>query len=132
MNFLTRNALFSPIFAIYPAIRLLALSSLLLITMTACSAVQNVGDTAPKGRSFLELLVEPNTAEIFVDEEYAGVVAGWHEQIVLVAPGTRKIELRAAGYITQRFDLDFSVDEQVTLELKMQRELPSLDDDVDE
>lgn len=114
------------------SIRLIAISTIMLMTLTACSAVQRVGDSAPKGRGFLELLVDPKDAEIFVDEQYSGVVAGWHEQIVPVAPGTRKIELRAAGYITQRFDLDFGVDEQVTLELKMQRELPNLDDDTDE
>ncbi len=102
------------------------------MTLTGCSGMQFVGDSAPKGRGFLELLVEPKEAEVFVDEEYSGVVAGWHEQIVPVAPGMRKIELRAAGYITQRFDLDFSVDEQVTLELKMQRELPNLDDETGE
>lgn len=122
MNFSMKNPLS---LCFLPLLFLISLS----ITLSACSAVQRIGEHGPQGRGFLELLVEPNDAEVFIDEEYAGIIAGWHEQIVPVAPGPRKIELRAEGYITQRFDLTFAVDEQVTLELRMQREYPDIFDE---
>lgn len=90
----------------------------------ACSAVQTTPDRGPRG--YLELQVEPSSAEVFIDEQYAGVVEGWGNQTIPVEPGVRRVELRAPGYYTQRFDLEIGAHELVTLELKME---PTFDDE---
>lgn len=97
------------------------------LCLSACSAVQRVSDQGPGPRGYLELLIEPPDAEVFIDEQYQGIVAGWVEQIVPVPAGRRMVELRAPGYIAQRFDIEVGVDEQVTLELHMEREFETVD-----
>lgn len=47
-------------------------------------------------------------------------------QTVPVSPGLRRVELKARGYITQRFDLDIQDGEILTLTLRMERRLDEL------
>ncbi len=75
-------------------------------------------------QSYLELKVDPATAEIYIDDEYHGVVEGWREQVVPIAPGYRRLELRAQGYLPQRFDLDVNEDTWLTLRVKLE---PAID-----
>ena len=80
----------------------------------------------------LRLEVEPTTAMIWVDGEYFGQVDGWMSKTVRLRLGTRRIELQAKGFMTQRFDIDVVNDEEVTLRLTMQPEWDDGDDDVPE
>lgn len=82
-----------------------------------------MSDRDSTGRGFLQLLVEPDHAEIVLDSEYQGLVSGWLDGVIPVRPGVQRLELRADGYMTQRFDLSVAANEQVTLELSMEREL---------
>ena len=75
-------------------------------------------------QSYLELQVEPTTAEIYIDDEYQGVVEGWRQQVVPIRSGYRRLELRAQGYITQRFDLDVEADSWLTLRVQLE---PAID-----
>lgn len=101
---------------------LLALGSL----SSGCTAVKRIPDDRETGTAYLRLDVEPTTTKIFVDSHYRGIVAGWVQQTVPVASGQRMVELRADGYITRRFDIDFDPGEQVTLEVDMERTLDEM------
>ena len=90
-----------------------------------CTSVQTVSD---EEESYLELDVEPANAQIYLDGDYHGTVDGWHHQVVPVEPGARRVELRAHGYITQRFDIDVPPGRWLTLRVRMERSIESLDD----
>lgn len=91
---------------------------------SGCTAVQSVSNQGPRaGASFLELDVEPETAELYVDGDYKGKVAGWAEGIVPLEPGQRRIKVVAEGYVTRRFDVQLEAGESKTLSLEMEREL---------
>jgi hypothetical protein len=89
----------------------------------SCSAVQSLTDRDGARRGYLELIVEPETVEVFINSEYQGLVSGWRGGVIPVVPGMQRVELRAEGYMTQRFDLGVAPNELVTLELTMEREL---------
>lgn len=78
---------------------------------------------AKAGRGLLRLDVEPKTAEVFVNDEYRGVITGWRGETIPMPSGQHMVEIRAEGYITQRFDIEVFADEEVTLTLKMERQL---------
>ncbi len=85
--------------------------------LLGCTAIQPIDD---RQEAFLELLVVPDTAEIFIDDEYVGVVNRWARQTVPVEAGYRRLELRADGYLTQRFDLDVTPGNMHTLRVRME------------
>ena len=74
------------------------------------------------GRAFLELQVSPPTAEVFVDDEYSGVVNRWAGQTMPIRPGSRRVELRAEGYLSQRFDVEVVEGQMHTLRVRMEPE----------
>lgn len=90
----------------------------IIALFAGCSAVQPMAE--PDDQSYLELDVEPPTAEIYIDDDYSGTVAGWREQVVPIAPGQRRVELRAEGYIAQRFDVDVGDGRWLTLRVRME------------
>jgi len=94
-----------------------------VVVFAGCSGMQTMSERDSTRRGFLQLLVEPDHAEIFIDSEYQGLVSGWLDGVIPVRPGVQRLELRADGYMTQRFDLSVAANEQVTLELFMEREL---------
>ncbi len=96
-----------------------------LVVVVSCLFVFGCGTTskAKAGRGLLRLDVEPKTAEVFVDDEYRGVISGWRGSTMPMTSGVHMVEIRAEGYITQRFDIEVFADEEVTLTLKMEREL---------
>jgi hypothetical protein len=75
--------------------------------------------TAP-GRGYLVLNVQPASAEVFIDSNYLGIVNGWRDRTIPLASGDRRVEVRADGFITQRFDILIRTDEQVVLTLEME------------
>ncbi|MFU8803807.1 MAG: hypothetical protein ACNA8W_08380 [Bradymonadaceae bacterium] len=85
-----------------------------------------MSDRDSSRRGYLQLLVEPAHAEVFLNSEYQGMVNGWLGGVIPVVPGVQRLELQASGYMTQRFDLSVEANEQVTLELVMERELEDL------
>ena len=91
--------------------------------VAACSGIQPIDDPADSDESYLELEVEPETAEIYVDDDYQGTVDGWRDQVVPVEPGERRIELRAEGYITQRFDVEANEGRWVTLRARLEPDI---------
>ncbi len=91
-----------------------------------CTAVQRIPDRH-SGPAYLRLDVEPDTTKIFIDSHYRGIVKGWVQQTVPVPSGKRRVELRADGYITRRFDVALAAGEQVTLRVNMERSLDDLD-----
>jgi len=91
---------------------------------SGCTAVQSVSDQhQPADASYLELDIEPDTAELYVDGDYKGKIAGWAEGIVPLEPGQRRIKVAAEGYVTRRFDLELEAGESKTLSLEMERQL---------
>lgn len=96
-----------------------------LVAPLGCSAIQPMPGGGDRG--LLRLEVEPPTAEVYIDSEYRGVVEGWAAQTIPVEAGAHRIELRADGYMTQRFDITVGAGEEVTLELAMEPELEDLE-----
>lgn len=94
---------------------------------SGCTAVQSVSNQRQRAdASYLELDIEPDTAELYVDGEYKGKVAGWAEGIVPLEPGQRRIKVVAEGYVPRRFDLQLEAGESKTLSLQMEPELDDL------
>lgn len=106
----------------------LLLAVLLLMTGgVGCTAVQRISD-APSGDSgALRLDVQPSDARIYVDTQYRGRVDGWSAQTVMLHPGMRRVELRADGYITRRFDIEVRAGKQGVLTVSMEPTLERLD-----
>ena len=77
-------------------------------------------DATASARAFLRVDVSPPNASIYVDEQYGGEVHRWHKQTLVLAPGTRRVELRAQGYLSQRFDVALRADELTVLKLRME------------
>lgn len=102
----------------------LALATFLMLAIGACSAVRPVADERSPG--YLTFEVAPSDAEVYIDEDYRGHIDGWRGQTIPVEPGPRRVELRAKGYMTQRFDIEVRPGDQLTLELRLERELDDL------
>lgn len=93
-----------------------------------CSAVQRIPDRQETTKAYLRLDVEPSSTKVFIDSQYMGIVKGWVQQTVPVDAGARRVELRADGYMTRRFDIELEPGEEVTLQVNME---PTLDDELD-
>ena len=98
------------------------------VVATGCSTTPTASDTET---SVLELDVEPSEATLYIDGEYHGEVEAWHEQRVPIEPGPRRVELRASGYLSQRFDLDVTPDRWLNLRVRLEPEIdaPASPDD---
>ena len=105
-----------------------------LACVWGCSGPQTISETDEEP-SYLELDVEPKTAEIYIDDNYQGTVDGWREHVVPIEPGFRRVELRAEGHIAQRFDVDVTRDRWITLRVRLEPNIASpgadeFDDDI--
>ena len=76
-------------------------------------------------RALLILEVQPESTEIYIDSEYRGVVEGWTGNAVPIEPGYHRVELRARGRMTRRFDVRVEAGEQIELRVDME---PTLDE----
>ncbi len=105
----------------------------LAIGLAACSGVQTASDDEIE-ESYLEFDVEPADAEIYLDDDYQGSVDGWHEQVMPIEAGSRRLELSADGYISQRFDIDVNPGRWFTLRVRLEPavEAPDPDEPLDE
>lgn len=83
-----------------------------------CTAVRPVPDEPD--RAYLELRVEPKTAEVYVDGEYRGKVDRWVERTVPLDPGDHRVKLVADGYMTRRLDVAVPAGRKRVLELEME------------
>jgi hypothetical protein len=80
----------------------------------------------PLPMGVLRLEVEPRDAiQIFVDGAFVGTPADFNDEIGL-APGTRRIELRARGYKTVTFDAEIVQDRSITFRATLERDPSAL------
>lgn len=104
---------------LFSSLLFLSLLSLSLSSL-GCATSRSTEAGRDQSLSYLELQVRPTTAEIYIDDEYHGVVEGWRHQTVPIEPGYRRLELRAQNHITQRFDLDINPGELLTLTVRLE------------
>ena len=77
------------------------------------SGDQSANPSPPVG--WLDLHLEPGTAQVYVDGYYVGVVSDFdHPGGRAVEPGPHHIEIRASGYQTSAFDVRLLPDQPVT------------------
>jgi hypothetical protein len=91
--------------------------ALVALTLILAGCVTMSSGAPPRG--LLRLEVTPPEAEVFIDDQYQGRIAGWREGTVPVKPGLRRVALTAPGHITQRFDLEIARGEEVTLQVQL-------------
>ena len=69
---------------------------------------------APPASGSLELQLEPAAAQVYVDGYYTGIVSDFERPGgVGMEPGPHRIEIRAQGYETARFDVRLTTDQTV-------------------
>jgi hypothetical protein len=102
-----------------------ALIFIVSLALFGCSAVQPIPDSRTPG--YLHLELDPRDTEVFIDDDFKGRADGWRAQTIPVTPGARRVELRADGYMTQRFDIEIGEGEQVTLRLRLEPTFDELD-----
>ena len=95
--------------------------------LAGCSAVQRVPDQET-ARGYLYMDIDPGDTRIYLDSEFHGLVDGWVARTLVLAPGDHRVELRADGYITRRFDVRIEADSQVELSIRMEPVLDQIDD----
>lgn len=102
-----------------PHICTLALTTLIL--SAGCTTTTQVQERtrAHKTLGFLHLDVQPEHATVYINERYQGLINQWLHHTIPVPAGLVRLELRASGHITQRFDVEVGVFEQVTLTLQL-------------
>jgi hypothetical protein len=74
---------------------------------------------------YLRLLVEPDTAQVYVDGFYVGTVAGVGRLITLEA-GPHRVELRAPGYGTVVVDVQIAPTETITYRAALEPSQPAV------
>ncbi|RAL23941.1 hypothetical protein DL240_07275 [Lujinxingia litoralis] len=105
----------SPIFTI--AFLTLALTPLL----HGCTpSYSNQRDDSASNLALLQLNVSPDTAEIFLNDDYHGIVNRWQDHTLSLTPGNYRLELRAPNHIPQRFDLQLPPDQLTRLTLTLE------------
>lgn len=72
---------------------------------------------------YLRLLVQPETAQVFIDGFYMGTVLDVR-RLVTLEPGPYRIELSAAGYETVTFDVRIVPNETITYRTNLQPNAP--------
>lgn len=87
------------------------------------SAGSRRGDASSKLSALLQLAVSPEHAEVYIDEEYSGKIAKWRDGVIPVSPGDHRIQIRADGHISERFDLHLNAREMLTLTVNLEPEL---------
>jgi hypothetical protein len=102
----------------------------IVMMLGGCATTTNSGPSPQTG--LVRFVVEPPDATLFVDDAYQGQVNAWLHQTLRLPTGPRRIELRAKGFMAQRFDIEVTSDEEVTLSLKMQPDWEDGDAEVPE
>lgn len=69
--------------------------------------------------AFLLIDAQPESPRIFLDGEYWGEVGRWHQGVVVVPSGQRRLELRAEGFYPYRADLELEPDTRYTLRVQL-------------
>ena len=77
------------------------------------------GAQRARGSELATFAVDPDNAEIWVDDAYRGRIDGWRDGAVPLKTGRRRIEIRAPGHITRRLDLDVEPDEELHVEIRL-------------
>ncbi|RDV36687.1 carboxypeptidase regulatory-like domain-containing protein [Bradymonadaceae bacterium TMQ3] len=106
--------------------RQLLIFVLITSSLTVACAPNYASTTASRNApALLKLDVEPDTAEIYLNDDYHGVVNRWRDHTLNLTPGAYRLELRAPGHIPQRFDLDLPADQITRLRLRLEPDLHS-------
>ncbi len=102
----------------------------LALSLSACTAIQKIKKN--EASAYLHLEVKPKTAIVYVDEQLYGEINTFRGQTVGLRPGKRRVEIRATGFESERFDLILHSGEQVTLTLKLISKLEVQDSETTE
>ena len=54
---------------------------------------------------FLEIICEPPTAEVYIDDVYMGQVDGWQLGIIPIDTKSHRLVLKKEGYYSYRMDI---------------------------
>jgi len=100
---------------------------ILAFLMAACAPTYSSTSPSKEAPALLKLEVEPDVSEIYINEDYHGVVNRWRDQTLSLSPGNYRLELRAPGHIPQRFDLQLPADQVTRVRVSLERELHSPD-----
>lgn len=90
------------------------------VASTSCYTGQPSQRAARASKAHLRLKISPTDAQIYIDEKYQGIVARWRDGVVPIEPGRRRLELRAEGHYTERFDLNVGDHEELEITLEME------------
>ena len=85
--------------------------------LNACTAIHTIKKS--EASAYLHLEVRPKTAIVYVDEQLYGEINTFRGQIIGLRPGKRRVEIRAEGFESERFDLILNSGEELTLTLKL-------------
>jgi hypothetical protein len=88
-------------------------------SVAACTAVEPMPNQPRTSKTAVELAVEPDRAEIFVDGKYKGRANGWSGGVMPIEPGDHRLTLKADGYLSQRFDITIQPGETYRLDVDM-------------
>ena len=98
-------------------VRLAAAATVAIMSSCATATSSTSGQT---GRGYIRFEVDPPNAEVVIDDRYSGQADGWRGGVVPVKPGDHRVTIRAAGYISQRFDIDVRHNEEVSIVLALE------------
>lgn len=87
------------------------------VLLNACSAIHTIKKS--EASAYLHLEVRPKTAIVYIDEQLYGEINTFRGQIIGLRPGNRRVEIRAQGYESERFDLRLNSGEELTLTLNL-------------
>ena len=79
---------------------------------------------APAATGGLSLEIDPPDAGLFVDGQYIGEVGQFtpNDQPLALTPGRHHIEIRAAGFMSQAFDVDVIAGQVIPYQGRMQQQ----------
>ena len=92
-----------------------------------CSGFDTTRSAEEAADSYIELDVEPETARVFVDDEYMGRADGWSHQMIPVDPGHRRLKIDAEGYLAQRLDVEVDRGRTVTVRARLEQDIQTPD-----
>ena len=88
-----------------------------LFELSSCSAVYKI--RKKEDSAYLHLEVQPKTAIVYIDDELYGELSSFRKGIIGCRPGVRRVQIRAEGYESEKFDLDLHSGEELTLTLNL-------------
>ncbi len=90
---------------------------IIVLLSNACSAIHTIKKS--EASAYLHLEVRPKTAIVYVDEQLYGEIYTFRGQIIGLRPGMRRVEIRAEGFESERYDLQLNSGEELTLTLTL-------------